>query len=99
VLSHLPAKADYDLPFVVEETGAGWIAITDAGPESKTAGYPSTYLTRTGNGLITSLARSKNEPTVAFAGTTPLVWPWRVLLVGPSREHLLQSATLQSMNR
>ena len=35
VLSHLDAKSDFDLPFVVEQPGIGWVAITDAGPEFK----------------------------------------------------------------
>jgi hypothetical protein len=31
---------------------------------------------------------------VAFVGKTPLVWPWRVILTGPDREHLLESDPL-----
>jgi len=99
VLSHLDAKPDFDLPFIVEQPGIGWVAITDAGLEAKSAKYPRTYLVRSNGGLLTNLARSKNDPTVAFAGTTPLVWPWRVLAVGPDRGRLMQSEALRDLNR
>jgi alpha-glucosidase len=93
VLSHLPAQPDFDLPFTVEQPGTGWIAITAAGSEAPT------YLIRSGDGVRTNLARSKNDPAVAFAGKTPLIWPWRVVLAGPDRERLLQSETIGSLNR
>jgi len=99
VLSHLESKPDFDLPFIVEQPGVGWIAITDGGPQSKSANYPRTLLVRSASGMITNLTRSKNEPTVAFAGTTPLVWPWRVLVVGSDRARLMQSETLRDLNR
>jgi alpha-glucosidase len=84
-LSHLAAQPDFDLPFTVDVAGIGSVTITEA----KSPKYPRTYLVRSGDeGMLTNLARSKNEPTVAFAGTTPLVWPWRVVLVGPEREWL-----------
>jgi hypothetical protein len=49
--------------------------------------------------MLTNLARSTKEPSVAFAGTTPLVWPWRVVMAGPDRERLLKSETLSDLNR
>jgi alpha-glucosidase len=99
VLSHLEKKPDYDLPFFVEEPGIGWIAIAEAGAESGSTKYPRTYLIRSDVGLRTNLARSKNEPTVAYAGTTPLIWPWRVLIISADRGHLLQSEALRDLNR
>jgi hypothetical protein len=95
-LSHLDPKPDYDLPFVLEEPGIGWVAITAAGPEISK--YPRTYLIRSANGLLTNLARSTKEPSVAFVGTTPLVWPWRVVMAGPERDRLLKSDTLSDLN-
>jgi alpha-glucosidase len=99
MLSHPDAKPDFDLPFVVEQPGIGWVAITEAGPEAKSAKYPRTYLVRSRGGLLTNLARNGNDPTVALAGTTPLAWPWRVLVVGPDRGRLMQSETLRDLNR
>jgi alpha-glucosidase len=98
-INHLEAKPDFDLPFIVEQPGVGWVAIAEAGAQSKSAKYPRTYLVRSGTGMITNLARSKNEPTVAFAGTTPLMWPWRVLVVGPERGRLMQSEIFEDLNR
>lgn len=97
-LSHLDAKPDYDLPLVLEEPGVGWIAITAAGPELSSGKYPRTYLIRSADGLLTNLARSTKEPSVAFAGTTPLIWPWRVVMAGPERDRLLKSDTLSDLN-
>jgi hypothetical protein len=75
ILSHLAAQPDFDLP--LELPG---LTIS----ESTAPMYPKTYLVRTETGMRTSLARSKNEPSVAFVGKTPLTWPWRVVSVGPS---------------
>ncbi len=98
-LSHLDAKPDYDLPFVLELPDAGWVAITAAGPETSSGKYPRTYLIRSADGVLTNLARSTKEPSVAFAGSTPLVWPWRVVMAGPDRERLMKSAALRDLNQ
>ncbi len=97
-LSHLDAKPDYDLPFVLEEQGIGWVAIAAAGPELSSGKYPRTYLIRSADGLLTNLARSTKEPSVAFAGATPLVWPWRVVMAGPDRQRLMKSDVLSDLN-
>jgi alpha-glucosidase len=94
-LAHLAAQPDFDLPFTVLDPETGWVTIAEAGPEARSPKYPRTYLIRTDNGMRTNLARSKNEPTVAFAGTTPLVWPWRAVLTGPEPEEL---ETLKNLN-
>lgn len=97
-LSRLPKQPDYDIPLVFEEPGVGWIAITAAGPEAKSAKNPPTYLIRSDSGLQINLARSKTDPTVAYSGATPVTWPWRVVLVGPDRNNLSSSETLRSLN-
>ena len=81
-LSHLDARPDFDLSFVFEEPSIGWVAITAAGPELPSGKYPRTYLVRAADRMLTNLARSTKEPSVAFVGTTPLVWPWQVAMVG-----------------
>jgi alpha-glucosidase len=93
VLSHLAAKPDFDLPLEVPLSGGSWVAI-GVGPESSSSKYPRTYLVRTDAGMKTSLARSTAEPTVAYAGTTPLVWPWRFVTVGPDPDRLVESDPL-----
>ena len=98
-LSHLDTKPDFDLPFFLEQPGIGWIAIAAAGPELSSGKYPRTYLVRSGDGMLTNLARSAKEPTVAYVGTTPLIWPWRVIMAGPDKRQLLNSETLLDLNR
>ena len=98
-LSHLDSKPDFDLPFFLEQPGIGWIAIAAAGPELSSGKYPRTYLVRSGDGVFTNLARSAKEPTDAYVGTTPLIWPWRVVMVGPDKRQLLNSETLIDLNR
>ncbi|MGB6941970.1 MAG: glycoside hydrolase family 97 N-terminal domain-containing protein [Bryobacteraceae bacterium] len=98
-VSHLPAKSDYNLPFAWKEPGAAWIVITSAGPELAHGKYPRTDLIRSDEGLLTNLARSAEDSSVAFAGTTPSVWLWRVVLAGADKERLMQSETLSDLNR
>lgn len=98
-LKNLGSKTDFDLPFVLEEPGVGCVVITAAGPGVSSGKYPAAYLVRSGDGLITNLPRSTKDPEVAFTGTTPLVWPWRVVMVGKDSAHLLHSETLTDLNR
>ena len=52
-----------------------------------------------GNDLISRLVRSPHDPNLAFEGTTPLEWPWRLVIFGFDREHLKQSETVRDMMR
>lgn len=99
VLSQPIAERDYDLPFVLKEPGGGWIVVTAAGAELASGKYPRTYLVRSATGLLTNLARSTKDPTVAYTGTTPFIAPWRVVLAGPDKEKLMKSETLIDLNR
>jgi alpha-glucosidase len=94
VLGHLAKKPDFDLPFEVPYPGIGWVAVA----EVSSAKFPHTYLVPSDSGMRTSLARSTSDPTVAFAGKTPLVWPWRVVMVGSDPERLVESDPLH-LNR
>jgi hypothetical protein len=98
VLAHLPSKPDFDLPFVVTLPSGEFAVITQAGAESRDPKYPKTYLVRTESGMMTTLSRNKVDPDAAYAATTPLIWPWRVVLAGPDKEKLLQSPLLRSLN-
>jgi alpha-glucosidase len=98
-LNHLDAKSYFDLPLLLEQSGIGWVAITTAAPEISSVKYPRAYLVRTVDGLLTNLARSAKDPTVALAGTTPLTWQWRVVMAGPDKERLMDSKTLSNLNR
>jgi alpha-glucosidase len=98
VLSHLASKPDFDLPFVVTLPSGEFTVIAQAGQESRDSQYPQTYLVRTESGLMTILSPSKVDPGAAYAAKTPLMWPWRVVLVGPDKEKLLRSPILRSLN-
>jgi alpha-glucosidase len=90
-LGGLAGKPDFDLPFFIAQPGVGWVAITEAG-KPPGANYPRTYLVRSRtNGMITNLSRHPSDPVVAFAGTTPLTWPWRVVMANSEREQLMKS--------
>jgi alpha-glucosidase len=94
-LKELKPSPDFDLPFFVQQPGTGWVAIAEPADAN-----PRTWLRHQMNsGMITSLARSASDPAVAFAGNTPMIWPWRVILVGPDREHLLKSPVLLQLQR
>ena len=100
VLDRLPNQPDFDLPFFVEEPGVGWVEIAESRPAGHSSvNYPPTYLIRSGDGMRTNLPRSKSDPTVAYSGVTPLTWLWRVVLVGPDRERLLQSETVRNLSQ
>jgi hypothetical protein len=88
VLSHLPSKPDFDLPFIVTLPDGQFAEIAQAGPQLNDPKFPKTYLIRTDTGMITNLSRNKVEPDTAYAAKTPLTWPWRAILVGPDRSAL-----------
>jgi alpha-glucosidase len=99
-LTGLPKKPDFDLPFVIEQPGVGWVAISEAGKSVGNVNYPRTYLVRSRtNGMITNLGRSPSDPVVAFAGNTPLMWRWRVVMAGSEREHLEKSPMVLDLER
>jgi hypothetical protein len=86
----------FDLPFVTAEPGPGWVAITEAGAEH----YPHMVLVHAGGSdLITRLSPSPQDPNIAFEGTTPLDWPWRLIIFGYDKDHLKQSETFRDMMR
>ncbi len=84
------------LPFIAPQPGAGWVGIYESGP----AGYPRANLLRTGpTTMITRLAARASAPGIAFEGKTPLVCPWRIVIVGPDAARLLQSEIARDLLR
>jgi alpha-glucosidase len=93
-LSQIPADSLIAAPLVAEQPGVGWISISQAGG----SGYPRLFLTRAeGTTLLTALPPLPNDPKLALDTTTPLVCPWRVVLVGPTRESVTDSAILAGL--
>lgn len=82
------------LPAIGEEPGIGWIEITG----SAAPGYPRLSLSASRGSLLTThLERSTKDPTIAFEGASPLVWPWRMLVVAPDRDHLASSPIIRDL--
>jgi alpha-glucosidase len=94
-LSRIDAKSLLTLPLVAQQPGVGWVGIT----EVETPRYPRTYLAHSdGTILITRLSPRPNDPNVVFEGATPMTGPWRVVMVGPDRERLMQSEILKRVS-
>lgn len=83
------------LPFVAEQPEVGWISISQEG----NSGYPRLFLSHSeGTALITALPPLPDHPKLALDTTTPLVCPWRVLRIGPSRESISDAETLPGLS-
>jgi hypothetical protein len=74
----------------------GWIEIAEiAGKEN-----PRLYLNHPeGTTLISSLPPLSKDPQLALDTATPLTCPWRVLLIGESRELITGSRILDELTR
>lgn len=95
-IARTPVNATFELPFVTAEPGPGWVAIAEAGA----AHYPHMALIHAGGtDLITHLTPTARDPNIAFEGTTPLTWPWRLVIFGFDKEHLGESETFRDMMR
>ena len=79
------SKARLPLPFIAASPIAGWIVIA----ESKPGKYPAAYLEPAAESiLLTRLA-------APFEGASPLTCPWRIVIVGASRERLMDAEILR----
>lgn len=94
-LSHISTDDLIALPFIAEQPGIGWVSISQEGG----SGYPRLFLSRSeGTTLITALPPLPDHPKLALDTTTPLVCPWRVLRIGPSRESVSGAGTLPGLS-
>jgi alpha-glucosidase len=93
-LSRIPSDAVIAVPLILEQPGVGWVEIAEvAGKES-----PRLYLNHPeGTTLISSLPPLSQDPHLALDTTTPLTCPWRVLLIGESRELITGSKILDEL--
>jgi len=87
-LSRIPSDAVIAVPLILEQPGVGWVEIAEAAGKEN----PRLYLNHTeGTTLISSLPPLSQDPHLALDTTTPLTCPWRVLLIGVSRESVTSS--------
>ncbi|HUX28977.1 MAG TPA: glycoside hydrolase family 97 protein [Terracidiphilus sp.] len=84
------------LPYLAEEPGLGWVAITEADIDN----YAGMYLRKAKArfGVRTELSPRVDEPGVAVDATTPVSSPWRVLLIGDEPGRLIESNIVLNLN-
>jgi len=87
-LAHPPAQMNpiSAMPVVLPQPGVGFIGISEAGaPE-----YPRSKLAAGTSILVTKLAKR-------FEGATPMTFPWRIIAIGPDRDHLFDSEIVREL--
>ena len=95
-LSRIPSDAVIAVPLLLEQPNVGWIEIAEVAGK----GYPELYLNhQEGTTLISSLPPVSQDPHLAVDTTTPLISPWRVLLISESRESIVNSRLLDELKR
>jgi alpha-glucosidase len=83
------------LPFLVEQPGVGWAAVTEANIDN----YSGMYLKHEdGRIMISTLAPRVDDPVLAVHTSAPMTCPWRVLLIGSEPGRLIESNIVGSLN-
>ncbi len=102
-VSGLHADWTIGLPFLADEPGLGWVAITEADIDN----YAGMHLTkdRRFNSLIVKAGLAPHadaagvaETGVAVVTSTPFSTPWRVLIVGDTAAKLMESNIILNLN-
>jgi alpha-glucosidase len=94
-LSTLKRTSLIGLPFLVEQPGVGWVAITEAQIDN----YPGMYVFHPeGTTMRTTLAPRLDDAAIAMHGMTPAETPWRVLMVASEPRKLIDSEILKNLN-
>ena len=94
-LSGIQRSSLLALPFLVEQPGVGWVAITEAQIDN----YPGMYVFHPeGTTMRTTLAPRVDDAGVAMHGMTPAETPWRVLMVASEPRKLLDSDIVRNLN-
>ncbi len=94
-LSGIHEDALVALPFLVNQPGVGWVAVTEADLDD----YPGMYLQRIeGRRMKAALAPRVDGSGLVLERKTPLTTPWRVLLIGDTAAELIDSNIVTSLN-
>lgn len=95
-LSGIHEESLVALPFLVEQPGVGWAAVTEADLDE----YAGMYLRRAeGRAMQAVLSPRVDGSGLAVDTETPLVTPWRVILIADRAEKLIESSIILSLNR
>jgi len=86
------------LPFLTEQPGRGWLAITEAGIDN----YAGMYLRKDQKflslGFHADLSPRVDKPGIAVEATAPFTSPWRVLMIGDEPGRLIESNIVLNLN-
>jgi alpha-glucosidase len=94
-LSAIHSDSLVGLPFLIEQPGVGWAAITEAYLED----YAGMYLRHAdGRVMRAQLAPRVDGSGVAVRVNTPMATPWRVLLIASTAAELIESNIVNSLN-
>ncbi len=94
-LSGIHPDSTVALPFLVEQPGIGWVAITEADIDN----FAGMYLHHLeGRAMEAVLSPRVDDPNLAMTGKTPTQAPWRVLLIGSEPGRLIESNLVSNLN-
>jgi alpha-glucosidase len=84
------------LPYLAEEPGLGWVAITEANIDN----YAGMYLRRSNESFSVraELAPRVDKTGVAVETAAPFASPWRVLMIGDEPGRLIESNIVLNLN-
>ena len=94
-LSSIHPESVIAVPFLIEQPGIGWVAITEADLES----YAGMYLRHVGGTkMIASLSPRPDQAPMAVYAKTPLSSPWRVLMIATDPGSFTESHLVMNLN-
>ena len=96
LIANLDRRGEYAFPWIVEEPGAGWVAVN----ELTSGGFPRAHLvTEQTSIMVTRLDRPTPTTPVVMRAATPLIGPWHVVLLAKDRDRILESPILKDLTR
>ena len=87
----------YGLPLLVQASGVGWVAITEANL-TDWAGMYVTGVPGTPDAVRTLLSPRLDEPGVCVNSRTPRYSPWRVMMIAPKPGDLIESNLVANLS-
>jgi alpha-glucosidase len=94
-LSGIHPDSTVGLPFLVEQPGIGWVAITEADIDN----FSGMYLHHLeGRAMEAMLSPRPDLPLLAVTGHTPTRSPWRVLMIASEPGRLIESNLISNLN-
>jgi alpha-glucosidase len=96
-LSGIHPESLVALPLLAELPGVAWIAITEADIDNY-AGMYLVHNARSARVLEARLAPRIDEPGIAVTGQTPVISPWRVVMIAAEPGRLIESNLVINLN-